>query len=170
MRKRLTELDYEDERRKCYIDTADGVEDRRALVLALRVADRVLAQGLGVRVRDVHDDEEEVSRHAEVEQEMDVQPDGVRGHERLLAYDYTNKSVQGRSVVVVNISWHIPDGRNEEEERLDNCTTNESPALFTCELVRILGKIECHSLGKFGKKRSHTGDFEPKDDGQRSRK
>lgn len=101
--KRLTELDYEDERRKCYIDAADGVEDRRALVLALRVADRVLAQGLGVRVRDVHDDEEEVSRNAEVEQEMDVQPDGVRGHERLLAYDYTNKSVQGRSVVIVDI-------------------------------------------------------------------
>ena len=103
MGKRLTELDYKDERRKRYIDTADGVEDRRALVLALRVADRVLAQGLGVRVRDVHDDEEEVSRHAEVEQEMDVQPDGVRGHERLLAYDYTNKSVQGRSVVIVDI-------------------------------------------------------------------
>ena len=75
--------------------------------MALRVADRVLAQGLGVCARGVHDDDEEVSRHAEVEQEMDVQPDGIRGHECLLAHNYTNESVpKGRSVVVVDI-FHV---------------------------------------------------------------
>ena len=36
---------------------------------------------------------------------------------------------------------YIPDGRNEEEQCFDNCTTNKGPALLTRELVRTLGYI-----------------------------
>ena len=41
----------------------------------------------------MQDDEEEVPRHAEVDQEVDVQPDGIRGHERLFAHDDAYEAV-----------------------------------------------------------------------------
>src|SRR6266702_3689660 len=57
---------------------------------------------------------------------------------------------------------YVPDGGNEEKERLDNGATNDGPALFTREPVRSLGYIHCHSPGRLGgKKRTHTGDLEP---------
>ena len=98
-KKRLTELDDEDQRREDCISAADGVENRRALVLALCIADRVLAQDLGVLARGVHNDDEEIPRNAEVEQEVDVQPDGIRGYERLLAHDHTNEAVRAERKV-----------------------------------------------------------------------
>ena len=167
---RLTELDDEDDGCEGRINATDGVEGRRALVLCLRAAaDRVLTQDVGVLARGMQDDEEEVPRHAEVDQEVNVQPDSIRGHERLLAHDHANEAVvraKRKSVTSEDkYTSYVPDRRNEEEERLDNRTTNKGSALLTREPVRSLRYIHCHSPGRLGKKRTHTGDFKPKDDG-----
>jgi hypothetical protein len=42
-------------------------------------------------MRNVQDGEEEVPRHAETDQEVYVQPDGVSGYKRLLAHDNANE-------------------------------------------------------------------------------
>jgi hypothetical protein len=61
----------------------------------------------------VQDVEEQVRRHAEVDQEVNVQPDGVCGYEGLLANDCTNEATRARNRSVigekVRLSLSVPD-------------------------------------------------------------
>jgi hypothetical protein len=50
-----------------------------------------VTKGNSVLMRNVQDGEEEVPRHAETDQEVYVQPDGVSGYKRLLAHDNANE-------------------------------------------------------------------------------
>lgn len=61
----------------------------------------------------VQDVEEQVRCHAEVDQEVNVQPDGVCGYESLLANDRTNEATRARNKSVirakVRLSLGVPD-------------------------------------------------------------
>jgi hypothetical protein len=171
--KRLTELDEKDERREGCIGAANGVEERRTLALALRVVDRVLTQNIGVFARGAQDDREEVSRHAEVDQEVDVQSDGIRGHERLLAHNHTNETVGAEGQRRLRI--RIPRSTYPTDEMRKKSVSTIAPPINALRSLLVSSSASWErytviSLGRLDKKRSHTSNFEPKNDGQRSRK
>ena len=76
---------------------------------------------------------------------MDIQPDGVGGYKGQLAYDAADKAAYNvgsrQCSVVVRVGMgvrDIPDDRDEEEKRFDDCTSDKSLALFACKLVPTL--------------------------------
>lgn len=88
----LTKLHDKDKRRKPRVQATNGVEERTTLILCLLIFEHILAQGDGVCIRGMQDDEEEVDCYTEVDQEVDVQPDCISRYEGQLAHNGTNET------------------------------------------------------------------------------
>lgn len=93
----LTKLHNKNKRRKSRIQATNGVEERTTLILCLHIFEHILAQGGGVCICSMQNDEEEVACYTEVDQKVDVQPDGVSRYKGHLARNGTDETTKTRS-------------------------------------------------------------------------